>query len=121
MQRFLPILIAVLFAGISLLSTAKAENSNYLFDDSYASDKNWVYQSAENPGNLMIDFAALNSLPYKIHIFAENGQLVYVDDLDFVSSNVIYSVELHDLKKGKYLLSVSAVGDEVYAHHFTKE
>lgn len=121
MQRFTSFFVAVLFAGISFTLTAQQQSPDNLLAFSFTSDKNWVFQSAENPGSLMIDFGAFNTLPYKIHIFSESGQLVYVDDLDFVASTVIYSVDLEELKKGRYLLSVSSPDDKVYAHHFTKE
>ena len=120
MSYFLNFALLLSFVFISTASIAQSNQQDNLLTYIHT-DKEWVLQSSDNSSNLMIDFQALRSMPYKIHIFSEDGMLVYADDLVFIPSTAIYSVEIEDLKKGRYLLSVSGLGNEVYSHHFTKE
>lgn len=120
MSHILSFSFILIFSILANLSYSQAEHSGNLLAFQ-TPEKDWVFQAADQSSNLMIDFKALQSTPYKIHIFSEDGLLVYADDLVFVPTTAIYSVEIDDLKKGRYLLSVSALGNDVYSHHFTKE
>ncbi len=108
---------AFLFTTSALFANS---SPNHLSDTNTDKD-NWAYVMKDEPKTLYVDFAVLESVPYKVHIFNQDGRLVYHDDLAFVSNASTYSIELDELKSGNYLISVSSVDNKVFSQVFTMD